>query len=322
MTKKERVLTLIKGHDPDRCPVSFSCHFPAESTSGEEAVRAHLAYIVESGMDIAKVMNENQLRGSYQVSSPEDFTKIALTPESRKGLDAQVDLVARVAEALRGELLVLVTIHGPFVSIQHMSCRPGLFVENLDFYRKCKNEAPAAMKTALEIASEWLCELTRRCLSAGADGIYLAAHGNQKIVMSDEEYTALVRPFDLRVLESAGASSVNVLHMCGKNLSFHRFRDYPAQIVNWEFGGDNLSMEEGFQFFGDRIVMGGLSNAVGSVVENGAPLDIARDVHRVLATAAGRRFILGAGCTLPASVKTSSIRQTVLACESYAARHL
>jgi uroporphyrinogen decarboxylase len=320
MTKKERVLALVKGQKPDRCPVSFSCHFASEDTSVEKAVQAHLDYIRDSNMDVAKVMNENQLRGAHLVSSPDDLAKISLTPESLKGLDAQVELVARIVEALEEKVFVLATLHGPFVSIHHMSGRSGAFVENLDFYRKCKDEAPTAMNTALEIASEFLCELARRCVAVGADGIYLAALGSQKGVMSDEEYGALVRPFDLRVLESAGASSVNVLHMCGKNLSFPRFKNYPAQIVNWEFGGQNLSMEEGFEFFGERTaVMGGLSNREGPVVENGTPSEIERSVHQVLTAAADKRFILGAGCTIPASVKTSSIRQTVLACEAYAA---
>lgn len=319
MTRKERVLAVIGGGTPDRTPAAFSSHFSKEEIAGEAALRAHLNFFEATGVDICKVMNENLLRGSHKFEQPGDLAKAVLTEESKKSLDDEVELVARLAEALKGEAILQVTIHGPLVSVQHMSQRPGFFVENLDFYHRCVKEDPASMKVALELATETLCDLVERCLDAGADGIYFAALGSQKALMDDDEYASIIRPYDLRVFEAASKASANTLHICGMDLAVHRFTDYPAHIVNWEFDELNPGMAQAFELFDESYtVMGGIDNKAGAVVDG--PVDeIEAQVHSVLRAAGDRRFILGAGCTMPGDINTDHLKYAVAACQTYKA---
>ena len=49
MTKKQRVLAVLRGEKPDHTPAGFSLHFPAEQSQGEAGVRAHLEFFQETG---------------------------------------------------------------------------------------------------------------------------------------------------------------------------------------------------------------------------------------------------------------------------------
>ena len=40
MTKKERVLAVLRGETPDRIPAGFWLHFPESAFHGDEAVKA------------------------------------------------------------------------------------------------------------------------------------------------------------------------------------------------------------------------------------------------------------------------------------------
>jgi uroporphyrinogen decarboxylase len=312
---------LIHRREIDRTPVSFSCHFGADHAAGESAVRAHLDFWKQSGVDICKVMNENLLRGSCKFEKPPDLRKNTLSSAAKDGITNQVELTRRIVEEIGPDVPVLVTVHGPFVSIQHMSGRPGMFVQNMDFYRQCALEDPAAMKEALKTAAESLCDLVRRCLEAGAVGVFLAALGAQTHLLNDDQYADLIRPFDLEVLEAA-KGGVNILHICGQNLGIRRFADYPAPIVNWEFGGGNSGMSEGFEIFGEKhILMGGLSNSGGALLRAGDAAGVEKEVHQVLKAVNSRPFILGAGCTLPSGIDAGNLRASVRACETFRRRN-
>lgn len=319
MNHRERILKVIGGEQPDKTPMLFTSHFPQEQTQGKAAVEAHIRYFRESGNDICKVMNENQQRGVYKVEKPADLFKEVISEDSRRGMQRQADIISGVAQEIADAAPVILTVHGPMVSVQHMSGRPGFFVENLDFYHTCIKENPKALKAALDAAADGLCELVRRCFEAGAEGIYFAALGAQNSLFTDEEYADIVRPFDLRVLESAKSAKFNILHICASDLAVHRFIDYPVEIVNWEFGekAKNPTMQEAFKMYGsDKTILGGLDNHTGPLIDG--PFEaIEPEVHRLIKEAEGRRFILGAGCTLPNSVEAASLREVARASACY-----
>lgn len=319
MNKRDRVLAVVQGKHPDYVPASFSMHFPQEAAYGAEAVKAHLAFFKETDLDICKIMNENLLRGEETVTVPVDMARERISDAAKQRMADQVDLVKRIKDSIGGDNVVLATIHGPMVSIHHMSGRTGFFVDNLAFYKQCIQENPQALRQALARAADGLCELASRCVNeAGADGIYFAGLGAEKDLFTDEEYHEYVRPFDLQVFESVSKKdAINVMHICKKGIAVSRFADYPAQIFNWEFGGLNPTMEDGFCIFPeDRVIMGGLDNDKGPLVEGG-PKEIESAVHDILRRAQGRRFILGASCTLPTNTPIENIRAAAEACRTY-----
>lgn len=319
MTARERVMAVIKGERHDRTPVMFTMHFPAEEQHGDAAIAAHLRFFRDSQGDIGKIMNENLLRGDTVVQTPADLAKERVNQASRCGINAQVDMVKRIVDQVSGEQVTLATIHGPMVSIHHMSGRKGYFVENLDFYRKCKEENPEAMKEALKYATDALCDLVRRCIEeGGADGIYFAALGAEKSLFTPEEYSEIVRPFDEMVFQAAGgAPGFNLLHICKKGIDVKRFLDYPVDVFNWEMTGENASLDEALEFMPEnKTILGGFSNERGPLID-GTEEEIVAETRRLLQRVKGRRWIMGAGCTLPTGICASRLRTVVETCREF-----
>ena len=321
MNRRKRVMAVIRGENFDRVPAMFSSPFLPEQRSGARAVTAHVDYFNAAMTDICKVMNEHQLRSDVVVHRPKDLYKENITAASRQGLKDLAEIVKRVADELGESVPIVVTIHGPVASVHHMSGRKGWFLDNREFYKKCFTEDKSAYIAALTAATDGICDLTYQCLKAGADGIYFAALGAHNDLFTDDEYEEIVRPFDLQVLkESKKANGFNILHICGTDLAVRRFTDYPAEVVNWEFGHGNPSMEESIELFdSNHTILGGLENNRGSIFD-GTDEDIKKEVHGVLDTFSGRRFILGTGCTISPDAKPERIRIAVQACASWTAK--
>lgn len=316
MTKKERVIAVLRGELPDYTPSGFWLHFPPEDQKWETAMEAHLKFMKDTDTDICKVMNEALLRGSSQIRNPEDFQSLKITNQTMENLEQETRLVRRIAEKIGDEAAVLVTVHGALVSCHHASGRDGFFVDNLDFFRRCMREAPEALQTALEQTAEVLCAFVKKCKEAGADGIYYALLGAEKDLFTPEEYHTYIEPFDRRILETANdGRGFNVLHICKKNLDISRFRDYPADVVNWGVYEGNPSLEEGMKIFADKVVLGGMDNK--GVLVNGTKQEIQQEVCRLLSGTDRKRFILGADCTLPTDIDRSRIRSVVEASRSF-----
>ena len=319
MNSRERVKAEISGQPVDWTPTMFTMHFPAGCQSGEAAVQAHLDFFRQSQGDIGKVMNENLLRSDTTVNVPSDLGSERVNCATKRAIENQVDLVKRIVDQTAGERMVLATIHGPMVSIHHMSGRKGFFVDNLDFYHTCKDEDPEAMKDALKAATDTLCELAELCVGeAGADGIYFAALGAEQTLFTREEYDDIVRPFDYRVFDAAQHSGgFNLLHICKKNVDVKRFMDYPVEIFNWEMTGENASLEEALSMVPeDRTILGGFSNVEGPVI-SGTYADIEEETKRLLEQVKGRRWILGAGCTLPTGIDYNRLHAVVNASKDF-----
>lgn len=312
MTRKERVMAVINGQKPDRIPSGFWLHFPADQQSGDAAYDAHMRFFEESGTDICKVMNEDVLRSAIRVQSASDFGKITASNINHKALDNQVALCSRIVKSIGGDAPVLATIHGVVVSTHHSANRVGAYVDNIGFLRNCLHEDPAALRSAMQEVTQVLCELTTRLISeAGIDGIYYAALGAEKNLFSTEQYLGDIAPLEKQVFAAAkDAPCFNALHICKNGLDITRFADYPAQLVNWAIHENNPTLEEGFEVFKNRVILGGLDDRAGVLVD-GTEEEIRAAVRDLLRQVGDRPFILGSDCTLPTEIDTRRIRTAV-----------
>ena len=72
------------------------------------------------------------------------------------------------------------------------------------------------------------------------------------------------------VLEAANeASDCNILHFCGWNQVKNHlqvWKDYPGRVLNWATCVEELTLEDGREYFGGRIVMGGFDNRRGRLL--------------------------------------------------------
>ncbi len=311
MTKKELVLRTLSGDLQEAVPSSFSIHFGSAFAYGSEAVKKHLDFFRDTDTDIIKIMNENLFPSNPGVKTSDDFRRIG--PFSRKSdfIVHQTDLVKAILDKTGGDAFSVCTIHGAAFSHVH-TMRPQY--QALEEIRKVQaalyRENPQPFLDAKKRIAEGLCILVESVLEAGCDGIYYAALGAENDVFTEEEFRVVEEPFDKMVFETARSMGRTIiLHMCKKKLDMKRYASYAPYVdaVNWGIYENNISLEEGMRIFPDNTILGGLENRSGIIVE-GSLDDIRNEVHRLRKAMKGKKFILGADCTLGSDLPVERIR--------------
>lgn len=317
MNKRERVMAVVEGRKPDRIPSGFWLHFPPGNDCGKAAEDIHIDFFQRTGTDICKVMNENLLPMDESIKTPSDWSHIRPFNKKADFVVRQIDLVKRVCDRMAGEAVVLSTIHGVVASISHVLGGGALYDRDKLLQVRHMRQNPQGMRAAYEAVTEILQYLAEETLRAGADGIYYAALGGEKYGHTDEEFETFVRPGDLAVMDAAkGRKCFNVLHICKDNIDLGRYALYPGEVVNWGVYSDNLSLEEGRKLFPGRVILGGLDDRSGVLVE-GTLEQIRTEVKQVIDGFGREGFILGSDCTLPTEIDYERIRCAVEAAAAY-----
>lgn len=317
MNKRERVMAVVNGKEPDRIPSGFWLHFPAGCEAGDAAEKMHLDFFKQSGTDIYKVMNENLIPQDFTLKTAADWNHVKPFPKTEKCIQDQIDLVKRVADKVAGEAVLLATIHGTAATISHILGSGTLYDRDKLMQVKHLRENPKGMRGAIDAVTEILAYLSEECIRAGADGIYYAALGGETYGYSNEEFNEYIKPSDLAIMDAAkNPPCFNALHICKDHIDLKKYMDYPGEVVNWGVYSDNLSLEEGRKLFPGRVILGGLDDRAGVLVD-GTREDIEREVKHIIDTFGKKGFILGSDCTLPTDISYERIRWAVEAAANY-----
>lgn len=314
MTKKDLVMKTFAGELQDIVPASFSIHFGADYKYGDAAIKRHLDFFHDTDMDIMKVMNENQVPSNPGVVTSSDLLRIGPFTRKSEFIMRQTDLVKAIVDKVGSDSYVVCTIHGITASLVH-TMRPQY--QALDEIRQVQlklfRENPQPYLDAEKRITEGLCQLVDSVIDAGCDGIYFAALGGEKDVYTREEFEIAQAPFDKEIMKCAKDRGASVtLHMCKKKLDIERFISYApyCDAVNWGIYENNISIEEGEKLFPGKTILGGLENRSGIIVD-GTLDDIRNEVHRLRREMNGKKFILGADCTMATDLPVERIRAAV-----------
>ena len=301
MDKKQRVKAALRGEPVDRIPASFWFHFPHEQASGAPMAAAHLAYYRQADPDFLKVMNDNGYPAPEGgIHTPADWRKLRLPPLSAAPFQAQLEGLKRIVDAIGHETLIITTIFNPY-SVGN----------NLSDHQVTAHMAadPQAVGAGLAVIAEGQALLAQACLDAGADGIYFSAQGGEADRFDREAFERYIKSSDVKVLEAVrDRATFNLLHICAHNVRLDEYAGYPAHAVNWSTQWENLSLAEGWKLF-DMALVGGMDQR-GPLVD-GSPAQIAAEAAAAVAEVGRRRFILGAGCTLPNDINVANIRLAI-----------
>jgi uroporphyrinogen decarboxylase len=143
-------------------------------------------------------------------------------------------------------------------------------------------------------------------VDAGADGLFYATNVATRDLIGAEECRRWQRPWDLRVLEAVAAAPFNLLHVCGTNIHFDEFADYPVTAFSWATVPGNPSLDTVHVRTG-RAVVGGLP-AKPEIASMTADTLVARG-RAARAEMADRWLLLGPDCSInpdtPESVLTA-----------------
>ena len=313
MTKRERVLAAILGHEVDVVPSSYSLHFPSEKAKSNKGVRSHLEFYKKTDVDIMKIMNEYLVPDFGGIRVPSDWKIIPSFNRKTKFISDFGDFVKKIVDRLGPDDFFLATIHGICASSIHpIEARYGyLPVRELQVSHLREKSAPYL--DACRRIADGLCCMADVLLEAGVDGIYYAALGGERHFYTDEEFSRAVLPFDLQVLRHIKAKGGYVLlHMCKNNLNMQRFKPYApyADIVNWGVAETNFSLKDGKKLFSNAAIMGGLPNRA-KMWSQGSDEDLKKAIKKIIAEMGRKKFIMGADCTLATDLAYERINTAV-----------
>jgi len=316
MTKRERVMAAFRGERPDRVPVGFWYHFPSDCVYGEKAVKAHLDFFRSSGTDLCKVMNDNLCPEDPTIRTASDWDHFNRFSMQEDFICRQLDLIHEIALRMEDKPVLLATVHGLVACAYHIMGGGELYDRDGTLLGRLVKEDPEAMHRCFSELTEYIIEFGKMCIAAGADGIYYASLGGERRMFTDAEFAEFIAPHEIRILnELSNVPCFNVLHMCKGDLNLERYREYPAEVLNWGVYEGNISLAEGRGLFGiDKVYLGGMDDRDGVLV-HGRRKEITAAAQDVIRELGWRRFILGADCTLPSGLSSNRIRAAVAGTE-------
>lgn len=119
-----------------------------------------------------------------------------------------------------------------------------------------------------------------------------------------------MRPAEQSLLKQAEKKEdfSTFLHICKEETVLENYKDYPFDVINWAMHESNYSVDEAYQIFGNKVYLGGFDDRSGVLVE-GDEKEIQTELTRIQQEFNGKRYIIGADCTLPTDISLAKLRQ-------------
>lgn len=288
LTCKERIDRVLKGEQEDHVPFSFWHHFDSEKFPPERFAKRTLAFHKQFRTDLVKVMSD------YPYPKPEgDWYRLKVEdnpfPEQIRALELIRDGLREIGSGVDKYLdaYFVETIFNPYNQAEKLSSKEEV--------AKLRREKPQALLDALDVISRSEANHARRAIAAGASGIFLAIDNANEGALTREEYAKFCEPFDRRILEAVSGAPLNTLHIHGEKVYLDFFyRNWPARILNYSVHASGIPMKEVRKHYGG-VLMGGVDEIHYRMLSDA---ELIRQFKTAIG-AAGRRFILAPGCSVP-----------------------
>lgn len=265
------MLAALHGKPVDRVPLSFWLHNFTTENSARTLAAETLRLAATFAWDFLKPQSRAQCFAemwgltyapSQERARPYTVTREPLVTAADVGalrpvdprtgaLGEQLAALKAIRAGVGPEMPIIWTIFSPLMVLPFL-VRGGK-PEALALLRS----DPAAVERGLAAISETLTRYARECLEAGADGLFYATNVATRALMTVEECRRFQRPFDLPILAAVRDAPFNLLHVCGEDILFDEFIDYPVTAFSWATVPGNPSLKEGHLRTG-RAVVGGL----------------------------------------------------------------
>ncbi len=315
--KIERVRAVLQGRRADRPPVSFWYHFHPHQRFGSAAVQAHLDHLRTYDLDFLKVMNDNGYPNPQPITSVNDLGSFQPLSGDEPEFARQLELIAALANELSGRVLMATTLFNAWATLRRLikpKFKPG--PPRLDYVAdqagqilsQFLTEDRNAVARAVQVIGESLARFAGRCIEAGADGIFLSVRDDwlDHDHNGPGPYDELVRSTDLQILGAVSKARFNVLHVCGRAVSFDAFAEYPVHVINWADRAAGPPISDVAQTVKPAIC-GGVDNL--KELPDGTPEQVAEQVRHAVTQAGERPILIGPGCTFdPQLVPQENLR--------------
>jgi uroporphyrinogen decarboxylase len=309
MTPRERVLAALRGAPVDRVPLSFWLHNFATENSAAGLAGETLRLAETFAWDYLKPQSRAQgfaeMWGLTYAASRERATPYTVTHEplvsgedvgrlrpvdpARGALGEQLEALRLIRARVGPDVPIIWTVFSPLMVLPFL-VRGGK-PQALALLRS----DPAAVERGLGAIADTLAAYARACLAAGADGLFYATNVATRASITPAECRRFQRPFDQIVLAAVESAPFNLLHVCGEEILFDEFVDYPVTAFSWATIGGNPSLKDVQRRTG-RAVVGGLP-AKPQIASMTAEVLAAR-ATAAMDEMAGRWLLLGPDCSI------------------------
>ena len=346
LSSRDRVERCLGGEEVDRPAWTLYRHFYEDEHSAAGLARNMLEWQRRWGFDIVKVQSRSSFLGEgwgarwepagdpprptrirFPVEAIADWDSIRKLDASSGAFGEQLEAVRLIRRGLADDTPLLPTVFLPF------SMAGRLLAESPEAMASHLRLDPVRIERALEAVTATQIDYVRSIGDVGADGVFFATTPfmASRDVFTEEEYAEFGRPYDLAVIEAANQLDLNVLHLCGTNVMLEQFRDYPVRAFSWESTDPrNSSIAEGIQLL-DKAVIGGVTHRLAGyfradeglphlrptigvraagerpTIATGSPEEVVAEARDAVRQSGGRRWILGAGCNIPAETPDANI---------------
>jgi len=309
MTPRARVMAALRGEPVDRVPLSFWLHNFATENSAAGLADETLRLAGTFGWDFLKPQSRAQcfaeMWGLTYTPSGERATPYTVTreplataddvarlkPADPRGgaLGEQLEALKKIRAGVGPEIPVIWTIFSPLMVLPFLvrGGKPQAFA--------LLRSDPSVVERGLGAIAETLTAYARACVAAGADGLFYATNVATRALATVEECRRFQRPFDRAILSAVDGAPFNLLHVCGEDVWFDEFVDYPVTAFSWATVPGNPSLKEGHRRTG-RAVVGGLpaKPSIASLT----PDTLVTRTKAAIDEMAGRSLLLGPDCSI------------------------
>lgn len=310
MNKVERVKNAFERKEVDRVPVSMWFHFTGEDRYGEKFVATHMQYYKKSGIDFLKIMNDAFFPWDIgqTITKSTDWRKVKPHGRNHKFIREQAEYAARINDALQGDCMTFWSLFAPF-SAMRFSAGDEMTTQHL-------KDDPDSVLEGMKAVAQDCVDIIELCTGqGGCTGSYLAIHSADVGRYTKEQYDSWIKPQDFTVCDAMNAtSSYNIAHLCGwSGIKNHLdwWRDYPLQLMHWACNVDDVTWEQGAEYFGEIPRMGGFDSRATGLLYTGTEEQIKAETKRLIDISGKLGVMLGADCTLPSDIDYQRIRWVV-----------
>ncbi len=305
MTKKERVLSAVKGKSVDRIPFSLWYHFRwLEFPSGEPLAEEELRFYKMYDPDFLKVMHDIPYElpeGVSVIENPEDWYKLDILSEDTKNFSAQRKALDIIIRNLPDDGFVIDTIFSTFAYAEKLTGKKTL---------KHLKDNPKALHYGLEVIARSLANFIASCKDIGLSGIYMALQGANRDIMDPDTYRQHFMPYDMIIWESARNFDFNILHLHGYQLMFDVVKVFNPEVITWSNRLTPPSLELARSLY-DGCIATGLNE---EAIINYSPEDVRKEVLKTIIEAGAKKLIVAPGCAVPTETPKENllaIRETL-----------
>ena len=330
MRKVERVKAALGGLPVDRPPVSLWKHFPAADRDPLQLAQAHVSFQEKFDLDFIKLTpydsypvhdwgceirffdtpTEVAVLRRPAITQSSDWLKIKAVDATKGAWGRQV-LTTRCAVTLaKDDVPVVPTVYSPLTVARKLAG---------DRVARDLREYPRLVHQALEAITETTLAFVKETLRAGAAGIFFATACATHDFLSQAEYEAFGRRYDLQVLAAAEEGWFNTLHIHGRKIFFDEFLDYPVQALNWHDCHEYPPLRRA-RALTDKCILGGLDEE--GAISYGSPSEVMEEVAYFLSETDLRGIMVGPGCVTIPNPPDNNIVTARLVVERYAQKDL